>query len=156
MMRLLVLIFTLTPFMVLAEPAWQGRVVGVADGDTLTVLSPEKIPVKIRIMEIDAPEKKQPFFMQSKKSLSDLCFGEEIYVKPNGRDKYKRTLARVVCKNRDASMEQADSGMAWAYTKYLTDQRIAEAEDKSRKFGRGLWADDSPIPPWEWRKGRRK
>jgi len=146
------LLFTLVVSPAFAKE-WGGTVVGISDGDTLTVLNSQKRPVKIRLAEIDAPESKQAFGTQSKKSLSDLCFKKTVIVDDRGQDRYKRTLGRVQCDGIDANVEQVNRGMAWAYRKYLTDQSISDLEEKARSNQVGLWAEENPSPPWEFRHG---
>lgn len=152
-MNLFVRLLILLASFPIAAAEWSGTVVGISDGDTLTVLSADKRQVKIRLAEIDAPESKQAFGTQSKKSLSDLCFKKSIVVDDHGTDKYKRTLGRLKCDGVDANAEQVKRGMAWAYRQYLTDQSIAELEDQAKAAGAGLWADSEPTPPWEFRHG---
>lgn len=132
-----------------------GKVVAVADGDTITILTPDKEQVKIRLNEIDAPEKDQPFGQSSKKALSDLVFGKDVSVEWNKTDKYKRTLGRVFIGDTDVNLQQVKNGAAWAYTQYLTDDRIKQAETEARNAKAGLWAlqADQIMPPWEWRHG---
>jgi len=77
-------------------------------------------------------------------------------VKPQTRDRYGRTVARVECGGVDASAEQVRAGMAWAFTRYLTDPGLRDLKAEARSAGRGLWADAQPLPPWEWRGGYRK
>ena len=99
-------------------------VVGIADGDTLTArcVQPGAYEqVKVRLAEIDAPEKKQPFGERSRQSLAIMCFQCEAVLRPTTIDRYGRTVARVECDGRDASAEQVQAGMAWAYTKYQAD-----------------------------------
>lgn len=98
--------------------AFLATVIGISDGDTLTVLDEDKQQVKIRLAEIDAPEKKQPFGTKSKQSLSDLCFGKQAEIIPQVKDRYKRTVARVRCAGVDANAEQVNRGMAWVYRQY--------------------------------------
>lgn len=129
-----------------------GRVVAIADGDTLTVLTSEKLQVKVRLAQIDTPEKGQPFGQASKKSLSDLCFGKDAVLTVESTDRYGRTVARVFCEGIDANREQVRRGLAWAYLKYLTDRELLDVEAEARAAGRGLWADPDPVPPWEWRR----
>lgn len=126
-------------------------IVGISDGDTLTARCDTET-VKIRLAEIDAPEKKQAFGNRSKQSLSDLCFKSQAEIRPEKRDRYGRTVARVSCNGIDVSQHQASKGMAWAYTKYLTDPSIKDAEAQARAAKRGLWADPHAVPPWDWRK----
>lgn len=133
-------------------------VVGIADGDTLTArcgAPGEYTQVKVRLAEIDAPEKKQPFGQRSKESLSDLCFGAMATIKPNTTDRYGRTVARVECRGKDANLEQVRAGMAWAYLRYLTDQAVLDAELVARRERVGLWRDAEPVEPWEFRRVAR-
>ncbi len=130
-----------------------GKVVAVADGDTITVLR-DKEQVKVRLAEIDAPEKAQAFGNRSKQSLSDMCFGKIATLADKGKDRYGRTLARVTCADIDANAEQVRRGMAWVYDRYVTDRGLYSIQDEARAAKRGLWADVNPVPPWEWRKAR--
>ncbi len=132
-------------------PVFTALVIGIADGDTLTVLRDQQ-PVKIRLAEIDAPEQKQPFGQRSKQSLSDMCFRQQATVTPQTTDRYRRIVARVTCAGIDANSEQVRRGMAWAYTKYLTDRAIPSFEADAKTRRAGLWADPSPIAPWLWRR----
>lgn len=130
-------------------------VIGVADGDTMTVLH-ERVPLKIRIAEIDAPEKGQPFGARSKQALADLCFGREAEVTPQTTDRYGRTVARVQCDGQDVSESQVRAGMAWVFDRYATDRSLYAVQDEARAARRGLWADASPVPPWEFRRCGRQ
>lgn len=130
-----------------------GRVVAIADGDTLTVLV-EHTQHKVRLAEIDAPERRQAFGTQSRQSLAELCFEADATVAVTTRDRYGRSIARVTCNGTDASLHQVQTGMAWAYTRYLTDPAIARAEQAAREARAGLWADSDPVPPWLFRRTR--
>jgi endonuclease YncB( thermonuclease family) len=131
------------------------KVVGVTDGDTITTLCPGNEQVKVRLAEIDAPEKKQPFGTRSKQALSDLCFGKQADVSPKTTDRYGRTIARVKCEGQDVSEHQVQAGMAWVYDRYATDRSLYLLQDMARAGARGLWVEQQPVPPWEWRKSRR-
>ncbi|MBX3646760.1 MAG: thermonuclease family protein [Rhodocyclaceae bacterium] len=152
-MRAIVLLSTLFVIPALADSI-AGRVVGVSDGDTLTLLSGRE-QIKVRLTEIDAPEKAQPFGNRSKQSLSALCFNKSAKLDDQGKDRYGRTLARVHCDGIDANAEQVRRGMAWVYDRYVTDRSLYGLQDEARGARRGLWADPSPMPPWEWRKQAR-
>jgi endonuclease YncB( thermonuclease family) len=131
---------------------WSGKVVGISDGDTLTALRSGK-GVKIRLVEIDAPESRQDFGEASKKSLSDMCFGKTATVIEQGSDKYGRTLGRVSCDGIDVNAEQVKRGMAWFYTQYGHDPALQAAEAQAKAAGVGLWSRVDAIPPWEFRHG---
>lgn len=128
-----------------------GRVIGITDGDTLTFLHIHN-PVRIRLAEIDAPEKAQPFGERSKQSLSDLCYGKEARVAISDHDGYGRSVGRVRCAGTDVSAEQVRRGMAWVYDRYATDKTLYQLQDTARQARNGLWADPAPVRPWEWRK----
>jgi len=136
-------------------------VVGIADGDTLTVRCEAQVEqpaqtIIVRLAEIDAPERRQAFGERSKQALAAMCFHKPATVKPQTRDRYGRTVARIDCDGTDANAEPVRAGMAWASTKYLTDPQIKAIEDDARAERRGLWADREPLPPWEWRvKGQQ-
>jgi len=135
-----------------------GRVVGVHDGDTITVLSAGNVQIKVRLVEIDAPEIKQPFGQQSKQALSAFIFGRDVEVRATGKDRYGRTLARVFVDGTDVNLAMVKAGMAWRFDKYSKDRAFQAAQDEARAARRGLWADAAPTAPWEWRdakKGKR-
>lgn len=134
-----------------AHADFTGKVVAVADGDTITVRMEQK-QVKVRLVEIDAPEKVQPFGSRSKESLSDLCFDKTAMLETKGKDPYGRTLARVHCDGIDANAEQVRRGMAWVYDRYVTDRGLYSIQDEATAERRGLWADSDPVRPWEWRR----
>ena len=139
-----------------------GLVVGVADGDTITVLDADKVQHKIRLAGIDAPEKKQAFGNRSKESLSDLAFDKTVNVETDKRDRYGRQIGKVLVNGRDVNLVQIERGMAWFYRKYQreqspNDQRLYEAaEDAAKADKRGLWRDADPMPPWEFRHNKPK
>ncbi len=130
-----------------------GKVVGVADGDTLTLLSPDHIQTRIRLFGIDAPEKSQAFGQRSKASLSDLVFGRDVDVIVETLDRYGRTVGTVIHKGNDINLELVRQGMAWVYRKYSRDPKYLETEAEARTTHRGLWLDEDPTPPWVYRHG---
>ena len=149
--------------LVLSLSAWAdftGKVVKIADGDTITVLDHYKVQHRIRLTGIDAPERKQAFGSRSRQSLSKLVFSKTVIVKTNKRDRYGRVLGKILINGTDVNKEQIRRGMAWHG--YLRDQtaadRIAYAdvEKNARKEQRGLWVDPNPLPPWKWRKLKKK
>lgn len=129
-----------------------GRVVGVHDGDSITVLAAGNVQLKVRLEGIDAPELKQPFSQQSKEALSGLVFGKAVVLHVTGKDRYKRTLAVVVVDGVNVNLEMVKRGLAWRYDKYSKDTALLAAQEAARKERRGLWRDPEPVPPWEWRK----
>jgi endonuclease YncB( thermonuclease family) len=131
-----------------------GRVVAVADGDSLTVLTPEHRQVQVRLAQIDAPEIGQPSGRASRRSLADVCYGKQAVLQVQATDRYGRTVATVMCAGVDASAEQLRRGMAWAYRRYLADRTLLELEREAREAGVGLWQHPDPTPPWIWRRSR--
>jgi len=127
------------------------NVVGVHDGDSITVLAAGNVQLKVRLDGIDAPELKQPFSQQSKEALSGLVFGKTVILRVTGKDRYKRTLAVVMVEGLNVNLEMVRRGMAWRYEKYSKDAALLAAQNEAKEAGRGLWADASPVPPWEWR-----
>lgn len=144
-------------FALMCANSWAAecKVVGVTDGDTLTALCPGNDQVKVRLAEIDAPEKKQPFGTRSKQALSNLCFGKLAEVIPQTKDRYGRTVARVKCDGQDANAHQVQAGMAWVYDRYVTERSMYRMQDAARAERLGLWADAEPMQPWVWRKAHR-
>jgi len=152
-----------------------GRVVGVTDGDTVTVLDTVKAQHKVRLAGIDAPEKGQAFGERSKENLGRLVFGRDVRVDWHKRDRYGRLIGtvwvaspdvscgrKVDCpKTLDAGMAQLTVGLAWHYKKYASEQdpqqrgQYAFAEEEARAKRVGLWKDANPVPPWEWRGAKR-
>lgn len=130
-------------------------VIGITDGDTLTILENNQ-PIKVRLANIDAPEKKQPFGQQARQSLSDLCFGKDAQVRPQNKDRYGRTVAIVVCEGIEANREQVVRGMAWTYSKYNKDAGLPAIEASAQAKHTGLWADKEQVPPWEWRHRKHR
>ena len=153
----------------LALFAWQtcgavtieGRVVAIADGDTITVLDAANVQHRIRLAGIDAPEKKQAFGTRSKQSLSDQIFSKSVSVEAGQKDRYGREIGKILVNGLDANLEQVSRGLAWHYKAYereqsAGDRRLSDAaENEARAAKRGLWSDADPTPPWDWRKGRR-
>jgi endonuclease YncB( thermonuclease family) len=139
-----------------------GRVVGIADGDTLTLLDETNTQHKVRLSGIDSPEKKQPFGQHCKQSLSALAYGRTVAVEANKRDRYGRVIGKVLVDGEDANLEQVRRGCAWHYKQYQNEQTLNDrlayntAEESARASGVGLWTDREPVPPWGWRKARRK
>lgn len=140
----------------------KGRVVSISDGDTVTVLDSLNTQHKIRLMGIDAPEKKMSFGQKSKEHLSDLVFDKQVSVEYSKKDRYGRTVGKVIVNGNDANLEQVRAGMAWHYKQYQKEQSLdervsyAEAEDQARAGHRGLWGDTNPTPPWEWRRSKKQ
>lgn len=140
-------------------------IVGISDGDTLTArceaqAEREAVTLKVRLSEIDAPEKAQPFGTRSREHLADLCFRKPATLEPvaagGGLDRYGRTVARVTCAGIDANAGQVRAGLAWVFDRYALDRSLYDEQEGARTARRGLWQDDEPIAPWEWRQAHRR
>jgi endonuclease YncB( thermonuclease family) len=134
-----------------------GHVVGVSDGDTITVIDNNKQRHVIRLMGIDAPEKAQAFGQSSKESLSELVFNKEVSITWFKKDRYGRTVGQVRLIDTDVCLEQIKRGLAWHYKQYEREQsvedrsRYADAEEQARIARNGLWLDDKPTEPRKFR-----
>ena len=148
LMRLVALIFLTA----LNSFALEGKVIRVADGDTLTVLTHGERRVKIRLQGIDAPEYKQAYGKQSGHVLRKKVNGKRVRIQENGEDRYGRTLGDVYFGERWINLEMVQEGWAWHYKKYSKDKLLARAEIEARKSKRGLWAGSNPVSPWESKK----
>jgi endonuclease YncB( thermonuclease family) len=136
---------------------FEGAVVRVVDGDSLMVLQGDK-QVRVRLREIDAPELNQPFGKRSWQSLKDICSKKRARVSWTEKDRNGRALGRVWCAGVDANAEQVRRGMAWVFDRYVRDPSLYTFQDAARFARLGLWADDAPMAPWEWRvaKGQQE
>lgn len=141
-----------------------GKVVGVADGDTLTILDASRRQNRIRLARIDSPEvgrgknkPTQPFAERARQSLAQLAFGREARAECDTTDQYKRSVCTILVDGADVNLEQVRRGIAWVYRRYAGNApAYYQAEREAREAKRGLWADSRPVPPWEWRqRGKR-
>jgi endonuclease YncB( thermonuclease family) len=134
-----------------------GRVVGITDGDTITVLDEQNQQHTIRLAEIDAPERGQPWGDRARQGLSALVFEKSVSVQQTDTDRYGRVVARVFSEGRDVNRAMVEEGAAWAYREYLTDDTLIATEARARQSRVGLWSmsDTQTVAPWEWRQGVR-
>jgi endonuclease YncB( thermonuclease family) len=135
-----------------------GRVVGVTDGDTITILNARGQQFKIRLSGIDAPEKGQSFGNRAKESLSEMVFSKQVVVESSKEDRYRRKVGKVKHDDTDVNLEQVRKGMAWHYTAYAKEQAPADreayanAEAEAKALRRGLWRETTQSAPWEVRR----
>jgi micrococcal nuclease len=126
----------------------------VSDGDTIDVLR-EGRAVRVRLEGIDTPERGQPFGTRAKQFTSDLVFGKTVAVQVKGTDQYGRILGEVILPDgRSLNRELVRNGYAWWYRRYSDDPVLQQLEEEARRERRGLWRDQNPIPPWEFRRAR--
>lgn len=137
-----------------AAPEVAGRVVGITDGDTLTVLTEERRQQRIRLSDIDTPESGQPYGARSRQALADLAFQKPVRVVVQDVDRYGRTVGRVYAGPVDVNQELVRQGAAWVYRQYNRDPSLLRVEAEAREAKRGLWAlpEAERTPPWEWRQ----
>lgn len=135
----------------------RGRVVGITDGDTLTLLSVRHEEIRIRLSDIDTPERGQPYGDRARQSLSDLAFGRDARIEVRDTDRYGRTVGRVFVGAVDVNAELVRRGSAWVFRRYSNDPVLLRLEADARSARRGLWAlpEAQRLPPWEWRANGR-
>jgi micrococcal nuclease len=152
--RALILILLLALPPLASAEDFAARVVGISDGDTLTVLRGRE-QVRIRLHGIDAPEAGQDFGSRAKQHASELAFGKQVTVKPVDTDRCGRTVAEILLPGgQSLNRRMVEDGFAWWYQRFAPgDTVLRDAERLARDARRGLWAAAKPIPPWEWRSG---
>jgi endonuclease YncB( thermonuclease family) len=126
-----------------------GKVVSIADGDTLQIEAGEQLT--IRLEGIDTPERGQPFGNQARRHLSDLTYGKIATVAVSGEDQFGRSLGIVTVDGQDINAAMVRDGFAWRYL-YSSDKELARLEAEARRERRGLWQDRDPTPPWDYRR----
>ena len=158
MLNKIIILFVTLNFNVTRAATLEGSVVGIADGDTITILDATKAQYKIRLAGIDAPEKKQDFGNVPKRSLSDMVFNQQVIVDWDKSDRYDRLVGKVLLNGKDVNLEQIRLGMAWYYHKYnnelVFDNRInyLQAEEDAINNRIGLWLHNQPVAPWYFEK----
>ncbi|MCT7910301.1 thermonuclease family protein [Arcobacter lacus] len=130
----------------------KGKVVGISDGDTIKILTQDDKLYKIRLNDIDAPEKSQAFGNKSKENLSNYIFGRYVTVEYKNIDRYQRILGTVYYQDEDINIQQVKDGFAWVYKQYSNKIEYYKAEVEAKATKRGLWMDNNPIEPWNYRK----
>ena len=139
----------------------EGRIVGVTDGDTITLLDANNSQYKIRLAGIDAPESHMPYGQKAKAYLASLVFGQQVVAQMHKQDRYGRTIATLMLGTQDANLAMVQAGLAWHYKQYAKEQPKAEAlayaqaEEQARAQGLGLWHDNVPTAPWDWRRSHK-
>jgi endonuclease YncB( thermonuclease family) len=155
---LLISLFLFAPAAISAGPLTPGLVVAISDGDTITLLTEDKRQLKIRLVGIDTPEKKQAFGTKARDHLASRIFKQDVEVDLRKKDQYGRHLGVIYSGGVDINQGMIQDGYAWFYKHYAKEQpkeealRYAKAEADARSKQRGLWADPNPVPPWEFRK----
>ena len=123
----------------------------VVDGDTIRAEAKGR-EIKIRLVEIDAPEMNQPFGAQSKNFLNKLLYKKDVTLIAQGEDRYGRTLGEIYANGESANALMIKSGFAWVYDRYVKDSSLYKYQDQAKTENLGLWQAENPIAPWVWRK----
>ncbi|MBV7268027.1 thermonuclease family protein [Winogradskyella luteola] len=134
-----------------------GKVVGITDGDTFKLLTKDSILIKVRLANIDCPERKQPFSTKAKQFVSKAIFSKIVKLNILKKDRYRRYISNVIYDDSlSLCHELVKNGLAWHYKKYSKDSILQALEDNARKNKLGLWQDKNAVAPWEWRDIKKK
>ena len=145
------LFFTLSLF----SAEISGKVIKISDGDTITILDSNNRKHKIRLDKIDAPELKQYFGINAKNHLVSLIFGKQVKVIYRKKDRYKRILGIVYLQEKEINLQMVKDGFAWHYSYFDNTKSYIEAEQKAKQNKSGLWIQENPVIPYEFRKRRK-
>lgn len=132
----------------------EGKVIKISDGDSLHLLV-NKNTIKVRLAEIDAPEKKQDFGTQSQKKLSELVFQKDVKAECPETDRYQRKVCYIYFNNLEVNLEMVRLGLAWVYEQYSKSSQYQKAQELAQKEKLGLWSHQGKsqaVAPWDWRK----
>ena len=152
-MKFLILFLIVFTSLNLLSAEIKGLVVGVSDGDTITVLDDmDKGRFRIRLYGIDAPEKNQDFGQKAKQYLSSRLFRKSVVIRYKEIDRYGRIVGKVYLGHIEINLEILQNGYAWHYKNYDNSEEYSLAELNAKRKGIGLWSMKNPIPPWTFRK----
>ena len=134
-----------------------GKVISVQDGDSFTLLTPERKQVKIRVAEIDAPERGQPYGNRARQELTRLIKDQHVTVETQVVDRYGRIVGKPIVGDKDITAEMVKIGAAWVYCTYSEDESLYKLERQAKANKHGVWgtSEYENIPPWEWRQDKR-
>ena len=151
---LVLTLLLLIPLASLAASTVEARIVGITDGDTVKALVDGHVLWKVRLAEIDAPEKGQPWGRRARHALARMIFQKDVRIQVHGKDRYGRHIGTIFLGGRDINRAMVREGHAWVYRKYMRDRSLLEDERAARRAGRGLWSlpESQQTPPWEWRR----
>ena len=156
-MKKCLLIIILTISHLIFAQTFTGKVIGVKDGDTVDILLPENKKQTVRLAHIDCPEKNQPFGYKAKQFVSEFCYAKAVQIVIAGKpDRNGRWIAEIFYKNKNLNKELVRNGLAWHFKRYSKNALYAELEIIARKKKAGLWQEQNPVEPWNWRDYKRK
>ena len=138
------------------EGILKGKIVSVADGDTVILLTDNDERVKIRLLGIDAPERGQDYGTKARQYLNDLCYQKQVIVHYTEKDQYDRILGVLYVGDMNVNEEMVRQGLAWYYSHFVTDHRLDSLEQLARKEKLNIWSMKNPVSPYEFRKKNRK
>ncbi len=155
--KIFLAVITLLPAIVFGVETYQATVVGITDGDTIKVLRAGNEQVKIRLAEIDCPERKQPWGTKAKQAVSELVMGRTVKIEVIDVDRYGRTVGKVFVDEQNVNRALVEDGHCWAYVEYVRDTQLPVLQEQAKAASRGLWQlpESERMPPWEWRRNRR-
>lgn len=157
MRKTLILIISMIMSVVLFATTIKGKVIKVADGDTVTIVEDNGKKTRVRFYGVDAPEKDQEYGIKSLDVLKKLIDGKQVEVNVKDKDQYGRVVGVVYCEGTNLNLYQLENGNAWWYKQYAKDNtEFSVAEDKARAQKLGLWKEENPTPPWQYRKEKKK
>ena len=153
MKNFVICLFIFISSIVQSQTLFKATVVGIKDGDTVVVLDSLNNQITLRLAEIDCPEKNQPFGTKAKQFTSEEIYRKEIKYIVTDIDRYGRSIAMIYYDNgKYLSAQLLKNGLAWHYKRYSSSVELSNYEEKSKMDKVGLWIDDNPTPPWDWRK----
>ena len=139
------------------ETIIKGKVIAITDGDTFKLLTADSIQIKVRLANIDCPERKQPFSNKAKQFVSEAIFNKTITLHVLKKDRYRRFISNVIYDDTlSLCHELVKNGLAWHYVKYSKDTTLQKLEDNARLNKIGLWQDTKAVAPWQWRDNKKK
>lgn len=157
MNKIFLIFFLFLSILVNSQQTITGKVVAITDGDTFKLLKKDSTLIRVRIANIDCPERKQPFSKRAKQFTSDAIFNKQVRLEVIKMDRYGRYITNVYYDNeKSLSEELVRAGFAWHFVKYSTDSTLQAVEDKARLHKVGLWQDLNAIAPWNWRSNKKK
>lgn len=156
MRKLLILIMTLFIVTLSFATTIKGKVIKVADGDTITILEENGDKTRVRFYGIDAPEKKQNYGIKSLDVLKNLIDKKEVEIEVKDKDQYGRVVGIVYYDKMNINLYMLETGNAWWYKQYSKHNiEFKTAEEKAKLEKLGLWKEKNPTPPWIYRKEKR-
>ena len=152
----MLIVLLLLSFLGFSQKTLLGKVTAITDGDTFKLLTKDSTLIKVRLANIDCPEKKQAFSTRAKQFASKAIFGKNVKLEYLKKDRYGRFICNVIYNDSlNLSHELLKQGLAWHYVKYSKDNKLQELEDNAKANKIGLWQDKTAIPPWEYRSNKK-